>query len=123
MAKYGPQRIAAFRALWKALVHARRPGAPSVGDRLRALPLMLIGAVTGRYRQLGRGKLALFVLAIAYLISPVDLVPELFLPLIGLGDDVVVALWLGGAFLVETERYLAWQREHTPIENEQREQR
>jgi hypothetical protein len=31
----------------------------------------------------------------------------------GLGDDAVVALWLAGGFLVETERYLGWQRDPT----------
>jgi len=71
---------------------------------------MITGAVTGRYPELGRGRLALFVLAVAYIVSPVDLVPEAFLALLGLGDDAVVALWLGGAFLVETDRFLEWER-------------
>jgi uncharacterized membrane protein YkvA (DUF1232 family) len=71
---------------------------------------MLVGAVSGRYPELGRGRLALLVLAVAYLVSPIDLVPEAFLGLLGLGDDALVALWLGGAFLVETERFLTWER-------------
>lgn len=110
MATFGPRRIAAFRALWHAVSRSRGAGAPGVGDRLRALPRMVAGAVSGRYAQLGRGRLALFVLALAYLVSPVDLVPEVLLGLLGLGDDAVVALWLGGAFLVETDRYLEWER-------------
>ncbi len=48
-------------------------------------------------------------LALAYLVSPVDLVPEAFLALLGLGDDALVAMWLGGAFLAETDRYLEWE--------------
>jgi hypothetical protein len=40
-------------------------------------------------------------------------VPELLFNVFGLGDDAVVALWLAGAFLVETERYLGWQRDPT----------
>ena len=32
------------------------------------------------------------------------------LPLLGLADDGVVALWLAGAFLGETDRYLSWER-------------
>lgn len=110
MASFGPRRIAAFHALWRAITQSRRPGAPGFGDRLRALPRMLAGTVSGTYPELGRGRLALLVLAIAYLVSPVDLVPELFLSLLGLADDAVVALWLGGAFLGETERYLDWER-------------
>lgn len=110
MTTFGPQRWAAFRALGRAVTQSRRADAPGLGDRLRALPRMATGAVSGRYPELGRGRLALVVLAVAYLVSPVDLVPELVLGVLGLGDDAVVALWLGGAFLVETERFLDWER-------------
>jgi len=109
MATFGPRRVAAFRALWSALTQSRRPGAPDFGDRLRAVPRMLTSAVSGRYPQ-ARGRIALLVLALAYLVSPVDLVPEAFLGLLGLGDDAVVALWIGGAFLSETDRFLGWER-------------
>ncbi|WP_214371300.1 YkvA family protein [Pseudonocardia sp. H11422] len=109
-ATFSPRRLAAFRALWRAVIQGRRPGAPGLGDRLRALPRMLGGAASGRYPELTRGRLALLVLAVAYLVSPVDVVPEAFLALLGLADDAVVALWLGGAFLVETQRFLDWER-------------
>ncbi|HYH31506.1 MAG TPA: DUF1232 domain-containing protein [Pseudonocardia sp.] len=105
-----PRRIAAFHALWRAVAQSRRPGAPDMGDRLRALPRMLRGALSGRYPQLSRGRLGLIALAVAYLVWPVDLVPEAFLTLLGLTDDAVVALWLGGAFLSETDRFLDWER-------------
>jgi uncharacterized membrane protein YkvA (DUF1232 family) len=52
---------------------------------------------------------------LAYLVSPVDLLPEVVLPLLGFADDGVVALWLGGAFLAETERFLAWEREQPAV--------
>jgi uncharacterized membrane protein YkvA (DUF1232 family) len=112
---FGPRRIAAFTALWRAVSQGRKPGAPGLGDRLRALPRLVISAASGRYPELSRGRLALVVLALAYLVSPVDLVPELFLSLLGLGDDAVVALWLGGTFLVETERFLHWERSATAL--------
>jgi uncharacterized membrane protein YkvA (DUF1232 family) len=102
-------RLTAFRALWKVVVQGRRPGAPSLGERLRLLPRMISGAATGRYPELSRAKVGLLVLALAYLVSPVDLVPEAFLPLVGLIDDGIVALWLGGAFLAETDRFVAWE--------------
>lgn len=108
--RYGPRRIAAFRALWRAVAGSRRPGAPGLGERVRTLPRLLADAVSGRYPGLGRGRLALLALALAYLVSPVDLVPEVLLGLLGLGDDAVVALWLGGALVVETDRYLSWDR-------------
>lgn len=115
VANIGPGRTAALRALWQAVTQSRKPGAPSLGQLLRALPRMLGGAISGRYPLLGRGRLALLVLALAYLISPVDLIPEAFLGLLGLGDDAVVALWLGGAFLVETERFVEWERKRPTV--------
>jgi uncharacterized membrane protein YkvA (DUF1232 family) len=113
--RFGPRRIAAFRALWRAVTQSSRPGAPGLGDRMHALPRMLSGAVSGRYPELGRSRLMLLLLAVAYLVSPVDLVPEALLGLLGLTDDAVVALWLGGAFLVETDRFLTWERTRPTI--------
>lgn len=110
MTTIGPRRIAAFTALGRAVARGLRPGSAGLGDRMRALPRMLAAALSGRYEQLSRGRLALFALAVAYLVSPVDLLPEAFLAVLGLGDDAIVALWLGGAFLVETERFLDWER-------------
>jgi uncharacterized membrane protein YkvA (DUF1232 family) len=76
---------------------------------------MIADALGGRYEHLSRGRLVLLGLALLYLVSPVDLVPEAFLGPFGLGDDGVVALWLGGALLAETERYLAWERDRPVV--------
>lgn len=108
--RFGPRRLAAFRALWTLLRQARRPGAPGVGDMLRAFPRMAGAAVTGRYPGLTTSRLFLFVLAAVYLVSPVDFVPEIVFNVFGLVDDAVVALWLGGAVLAETDRFLHWER-------------
>ncbi len=82
---------------------------------MRALPRMVGDALSGRYVALGHGRLAMLGLALAYLVSPVDVVPEAVVPLLGLVDDGVVALWLGGAFLAETDRFLAWERDRTAV--------
>ncbi len=107
-------RVAAFTALWRAISRGRRPGTPGPAERVRALPRMVGDALSGRYAALGRGRLALLGLALAYLVSPVDVVPEAVVPLLGLVDDGVVALWLGGAFLAETDRFLDWERDRSP---------
>lgn len=109
-ARFGPRRIAAFHALWRLLTQAAKPGAPGIGETLRAVPRMAAAAVSGRYGELGGARLALFALAGAYLLSPIDLVPELLLSVFGLVDDAVVALWLGGAVLAEAHRFLVWER-------------
>jgi uncharacterized membrane protein YkvA (DUF1232 family) len=110
MATFRPRRLAAFTVLWRAVMRGQRPGAPGLGERLSATPRMVREAVSGRYAAPGRPRLALLGLALAYLISPVDLIPEAVVPLLGLADDGVVALWLAGAFLAETDNYLGWER-------------
>ncbi|OLM01735.1 hypothetical protein Ae406Ps2_1735c [Pseudonocardia sp. Ae406_Ps2] len=103
-------RTAAFATLFRALTRRGRPGEPGPVERFRALPAMVGDAWRGTYPHLGRGRVALFLAALAYLVSPVDLVPEAFLTVFGLGDDAIVAMWLGGALLVEADRYLGWRR-------------
>ncbi|MEU6698789.1 YkvA family protein [Pseudonocardia sp. NPDC046786] len=107
-------RTAAFATLFRALTRRGTPGEPGAAQRVRALPSMLGDAWRGSYPHLGKGRLALFLLALAYLVSPVDLVPEAFLTVFGLGDDAIVAMWLGGALLVEADRYLGW-RSGSPV--------
>jgi uncharacterized membrane protein YkvA (DUF1232 family) len=76
---------------------------------------MLSSGLSGAYPQLSRGRLGLIVLALAYLVSPVDLVPEALFAIFGLVDDAVVALWVGGAFLSETDRFLEWERRQPTV--------
>ncbi|MFP5021959.1 DUF1232 domain-containing protein [Pseudonocardia phyllosphaerae] len=103
-------RVAAFRTLFRALTRRSRPGEPTPSQRIRAVPAMLGDAWRGTYPLLGRGRLALFALALAYLVSPVDVMPEALLWMFGLGDDAVVAMWLGGTMLAEADRYLGWRQ-------------
>lgn len=109
-----PRRISAFRTLWRSARRGRRPDAPGIGERVRSLPRLIRSSLSGSYPELGRGRMAMFLLALLYLVAPVDVVPELFLSLLGLTDDAVVALWLGGAFLRETDRFLSWERAAAP---------
>lgn len=104
------RRLSAFRTLWRAISRRGRTGEPDTGERLRAMPDMVTDTISGRYPEMGRGRLALFAIALLYLVSPVDVIPEIFLSVLGLGDDAVVAMWLGGSLLVEADRYLGWRR-------------
>jgi uncharacterized membrane protein YkvA (DUF1232 family) len=111
MARLG--RKAALTALWTALRASRR--GPSLGTRLAAIPRMIGAIVTGRYD--GKARLAGMAVAGAYIVSPLDLIPDWFAPLFGLGlvDDAGVALWLAGAVLSETERFLVWEAERAKV--------
>src|SRR5690606_18955103 len=58
---------------------------------------------------LSASKIGMLGLALAYILSPIDLVPE-FLAVIGAVDDFGVLLWLLAALLGESGRYLEWER-------------
>jgi len=108
------RRRAAVAVLWQTLRRGTRPGTPGVGERLSSLPAMTRDALAGRYTGPGRTRLGLAVAGLVYLVSPVDLVPELFLPVVGLVDDAVVAAWVAGSVLVATEDYAAWRSSGAP---------
>jgi len=81
------RRAAAFKVFWQAMGGARRAGAPGFGTRMRAVPRMVSQGVRGRYPYLDKSRIGVAALGLVYVISPVDFVPEIFLPLLGLGDD------------------------------------
>jgi uncharacterized membrane protein YkvA (DUF1232 family) len=108
-------RFAAVGAVWRALRAGHRPGTPGVGERLRAVPRLVKATLLGRYVGTTRARLALMAVAALYVISPVDLVPELFVPLLGLIDDAFVLAWLAGAVLLETERFIDWERRRVVV--------
>jgi uncharacterized membrane protein YkvA (DUF1232 family) len=68
---------------------------------------MIFQTLIGRYD--GKWRLLLMTAATAYIVSPVDLIPEAFFLVAGLVDDAVVLAWLAGAVLSETERFLEWE--------------
>ena len=102
------RRVAALKAVWDAVRGVSRPGSPGVVKRLRAVPRMLSLGLSGRYPHLAKGRVALALISLVYLFSPVDAVPELLLPVIGFGDDAFVAAWLVGVLLSETDTFLDW---------------
>ncbi|GAB1645135.1 YkvA family protein [Krasilnikovia sp. MM14-A1259] len=106
------KRTAAFTALARALMSGAR-GGPSIGARLAALPRMVMATVRREYD--GGARLAMMVAATAYVVSPIDLVPEAFLLIFGLADDAIMITWLAGTVLAETERFLEWERDRAAV--------
>jgi uncharacterized membrane protein YkvA (DUF1232 family) len=49
------------------------------------------------------------VLALVYIVSPIDLLPEAVLPMVGLADDAMVAAWLVAALVAATSAYGHWE--------------
>ncbi|WP_067973629.1 YkvA family protein [Nocardiopsis trehalosi] len=103
-------RAAAGAAAWQVVHDGTRPGRPSLWARIGAVPRMLGARMRGGYTQLSTSRVVAFAAALLYILSPIDAVPEVFVPFIGLADDVGVAAWLAAALMGETERYLEWER-------------
>ena len=86
-----------------------KPGAPSLVSRMQAVPRLVRATLSGRYLGTTRGRLGLLAGAVAYIVSPVDLVPEAVLPVLGTVDDAFVISWAIKTLVEETDRFLAWE--------------
>ena len=106
------KRTAAFTALGRALLSGAR-GGPSIGARLAALPRMLKASAKGEYD--GGMRVAMMAAATAYVVSPLDVIPEAMFLVFGLVDDAVMVTWLAGSILSETERFLEWEKERAHV--------
>ena len=64
-------------------------------------------------RGVSRTQTVLWLAAVVYVVSPIDLIPEL-LPIIGVTDDIGVGAWLLGSLYAEAGNCLGQirQREH-----------
>lgn len=102
-------RWATLTTLVRAVRGTLRAGEPGVAERARALPRLVLATVRGRYQGTTRGRLGLMALAVLYVVSPLDVLPDV-LPLIGVADDAMVLAWLAGSVLSETGDFLAWER-------------
>ncbi|HEY3535051.1 MAG TPA: YkvA family protein [Pedococcus sp.] len=103
-------RLGAFRTLATAVRTAMRPGSPAMGERLTAIPRLFRATFRGEYAGTTKGRLLLILGAVAYVVSPIDFVPEAFLSVFGLADDAFVFSWIAASVINETESFLAWER-------------
>ncbi|WP_073258459.1 YkvA family protein [Cryptosporangium aurantiacum] len=108
------RRKTRLAAAAKVAREASRPGSPSIAARLGAIPRMIAASASGRYPGLSRLKLAFLGVGVAYVVSPIDALPEAFMFLFGLADDVAVAVYLAGALFAETDQFLEWERTVAP---------
>ncbi len=89
-----------------------RPGAPSISERVQAVPRLVRCTLDRTYAGTTLKRLGLVAGAVAYVASPVDLLPEAVLPVVGAADDAVVISWAVTAFFEETDRFIAWEAGH-----------
>lgn len=103
-------RTATLAALLRALRGATGSGGPGLAEHLRSVPRLVRSTWHGEYTGVSRGRLFSLLLGMLYVVSPVDVVPELVLPLVGLADDALVLAWLVSAVVGETGSFLDWER-------------
>lgn len=103
-------RLGAFRTIVTAVRTAMRPGSPGLGERAAAVPRLVRATFRGDYTGSTRGRLLMVLGAIAYVVSPIDVVPEAFLTVFGLADDAMVVSWIAATLVNETESFLGWER-------------
>lgn len=97
-----------FLTLWRVL-RRRGPGDPTFGALLSAVPRLIRARMRGQYKGMTFGSLIMMLVALAYMISPIDLIPESVMLLLGLTDDTVVGAWLAGKVLAESGAFLEWE--------------
>lgn len=73
--------------------------------RVAAVPRMVVASARGRNPLLPRYQVLLWLVAGAYLVWPLDFVPD-FLPLLGIADDIGVGAWLVTSLYAEAGNYL-----------------
>jgi uncharacterized membrane protein YkvA (DUF1232 family) len=111
------RRKAAYTA---AAAAAMSEGPTGFGARVASIPRLLRDTFNGRYDGLTRGRLALMLAALVYILSPIDLVPEALLTIPGLADDAAVAAWLVAAVMGATTAYRAWESGQVPTATDPR---
>lgn len=104
----------AFRQLSDAVRRASAPGAPSLSTRMAAVPRMVKASVSGEYDGVSPLRIAALAGAAAYVVSPVDILPEAVLSVVGLVDDAVVLAWFASALVQDTDAFLEWEKRRGP---------
>ncbi|WP_374968769.1 YkvA family protein [Terrabacter sp. BE26] len=104
-----PSRIKMAATVASVVRAATRPGAPSLQERVHAVPRLVRSTLHGAYAGTTLKRLGLVAGAVAYVASPIDLLPEAILPVVGAADDAVVISWAIKAFFEETDRFIAWE--------------
>lgn len=87
----------------KLAVYLKKGGLSKVKEDLTLLGSYLNDIIKGSYTDYSKGSLALAVAAILYVVSPLDLIPDL-VPL-GFLDDISIVTWAMAQLNDELEKY------------------
>lgn len=78
-------------------------------EKINVFMRMARAYVLGQYRFVPWKTMATLLAALIYFLNPVDFVPDL-VPVIGLGDDFAVLMWVYHSVACEVTRFLIWEK-------------
>ena len=81
-------------------------GRHPLGTRLKAVLPMVRDTLTGRWAGAPRGRVVAGIVGIVYVLSPLDVLPEILFGPFGLGDDLTIAALSVAALLTSAEDWL-----------------
>lgn len=87
----------------KLAVYLKKGGLAKVKADLLLLWAYLNDIIKGNYQDYSKGSLSLAIAAILYVVSPLDIIPDL-LPL-GFLDDISIVTWAMSQLSTELEKY------------------
>lgn len=89
-------------------LYFRKGGLDKVRNDLRLLASYIADVMHGRYKDYDRVSLTLALAAIIYVVSPLDVVPDV-LPL-GFVDDISIVTWAISRLTSELDKYASWRK-------------
>lgn len=78
-------------------------------EKINIFMRMAKAYVLGQYRFIPWKTMTILLAALIYFLNPFDFVPDL-VPVIGLGDDFAVLMWVYHSMACEVDRFLTWEK-------------
>jgi uncharacterized membrane protein YkvA (DUF1232 family) len=72
---------------------------------------MIRALFNGRYKHTPWRTLVLFAVAVIYVVSPVDFIPD-YIPVIGFIDDLALFAFFLRSLQKDVRRFVQWEKEH-----------
>ena len=79
-------------------------------EQLKAMLRLVRAYASGEYKNVSWESMVLVVAAIAYIVSPIDLIPD-FIPVVGYLDDAAVLSFVLRIVRDELDEFIAWEKE------------